>query len=240
MDSRLNSLAVDCNTIIDHASDRQTFLSMPHLTLAIDKEEKLIETWIKGYMFDSKHLHFSEEKNDFSKLNIFGRIDTAREDSEIKYVRSKDKEAQILGLTPAHSSISINKIKSFQLKLTSAYTSTNVITGCDIMDDQNIVIAEYNDCYYNDYISLQDRDGIHLKNITGTGIGSLHSVCVIDKDTIVYCIPPGLRVLDQNTSNLVSKNTFTECYNITYDKPLHIYIYSNIKLSSGLIKTQDS
>jgi hypothetical protein len=84
--------------------------------------------------------------------------------SDVAYVKEKEKQAQIVGpLTRrTNDKINLKLLKEIDVKVGNP---SNIITGCTILDNGNVLFSEYNFHEFTDRVTLNDGNGNHIRTV---------------------------------------------------------------------------
>jgi hypothetical protein len=83
--------------IKEHASDLQTFLSLPHLISKGNDEEKNVEKLGSESKLSRTTIIFTARIDDIIKMKSIGDVGVDDIKSDVAYVKEKEKQSQIVG-----------------------------------------------------------------------------------------------------------------------------------------------
>ena len=97
IENKTSNITLEFNKIKEHASDLQTFLSLPHLISKANDEEKKVEKLRSESKFNRKTITFTTRTDDIIKMKSIGDAGVDDIKSDVAYVKEKEKQAQIVG-----------------------------------------------------------------------------------------------------------------------------------------------
>ena len=92
-----SDITLEFNKIKEHASDLQAFLSLPHLISKASDEEKNVEKLGSKGKFNFKSIIFTARIDEIIKMKSIGDVGVDDINSNVAYVKEKEKQAQIVG-----------------------------------------------------------------------------------------------------------------------------------------------
>ena len=190
IENRTSDITLEFNKIKEHASDLQTFLSLPHLISKANDQEQNVEK------LDSK-----------GKLNRKSIILTARiNKSDVAYVKENEKQAQIIELLTRRTKDRMNLKLLQEIDMTVGDPSS-IISGCTILDNGKVLFSEYNLNEYINRVTLNDSNGnfIRTVQVVDSADGSFHDITSIDKNTIAVYIGSYISIVNIDTQNMLHK-----------------------------------
>jgi hypothetical protein len=138
--------------------------------------------------------------------------------SDVAYVKEREKQAQIVGpLTRrTNDKINLKLLKEIDVKVGNR---SNIMTGCTILDNGNVLFSEYNFHEFTDRVTLNDSNGNHILTVQelNPSEGSFYDITSIDIHTIAVSIYTCISIVNINTQNISHKITNDRrCYGITH------------------------
>ncbi|VDI05669.1 Hypothetical predicted protein [Mytilus galloprovincialis] len=126
-----------------HASNFQTYLSLRHLSSAVDSAESFVNSMAKdeSLEIDTLSLNFDQKiKIIVSNIQQFGIVQVQKKTYSVPLIRQKDKQAQLVGLgRPLIKSINDIKLRLFK----TIDTTCRAIRGCEILPNGNMLFSNY-------------------------------------------------------------------------------------------------
>ena len=143
IENKTSDITLEFNKIKEHASDLQTFLSLPHLISKAKVEEKNVEKVGSEGKLNRKAIIFTARIDDIIKMRSIGDVGVDDIKSDVAYVKEKEKQAQIVGPLTGRTNdiINLKLLKEIDVKVGNPF---NIITGCTILDNGKILFSEYN------------------------------------------------------------------------------------------------
>jgi hypothetical protein len=168
---------LEFNNIKEHASDLQTFLSLPHFISKANDEEKKVEKIGSKGIFNRKSIIFTARTVEIIKMQSIGDVGVEDIKSDVAYRKEKEKQAQIVGpLTRG------TLLKEIDVKVGCL---SNIITDCTILDNGKVVFSEHNTQRFTDRVTLNESNGNYIRTIHPLHHSqvSLYDVTSIDTNT---------------------------------------------------------
>ena len=164
IEKKTSDIILEFNKIKEHASDLQTFLSLPHLISKANDGEKNVEKLYSEGKYNRKTIIFTARIDDIIKMKSIGDVSVDDIKSDVAYIKEKEKQAQIVGpLTKrTNDRINLKLLKEIDVKVGDP---SNIITGCTILDNGKVLFSEYNSRAYADRVTLNDSDGNFIRTI---------------------------------------------------------------------------
>ena len=131
LENKTSNITLEFNKIKEHASDLQTFLSLPHLISKANDEEKKVDKLGSEGKFNRKTIIFIARTDDIIKMKSIGDVGVDDIKSDVAYVKEKEKQAQIVGPLTGRKNDIINYNRTVQvLKYTEGpfYDITSIDT----------------------------------------------------------------------------------------------------------------
>ena len=97
IENKTSDITLEFNKIKEHASDLQTFLSLPHLISKANDEENNVEKLDSEGKFNRKSIIFTARIDEIIKMKSIGDVGVDDIKSDVAYVKEKEKQAQIVG-----------------------------------------------------------------------------------------------------------------------------------------------
>jgi hypothetical protein len=216
--NKTSDITLEFNNIKEHASDLQTFLSLPHFISKANDEEKKVEKLGSEGKFNRKSIIFTARTDEIIKMQSIGDVGVDDIKSDVAYRKEKEKQAQIAGpLTRrTHDRINLKLLKEIDVKV--GYPS-NIITGCTILDNGKVLFFEFNKRRFTDRVTLNENNGNYIRTIYPLPRShvSLYNVTSIDTNTIGVSIGTGISIINIDTHNILHKiQSNSVCYGITH------------------------
>ena len=216
--NRTSYITLEFNKIKEHASDLQTFLSLPHLISKANDEEKNVEKLGSDGKLNRKSIIFTAGIDDIIKMKSIGDVGVDDIKSDVIYVKEKDKQAQTVGPLARRTSddIILNFQKEIKLRTGNTY---NKLTGCSILNNGEILFSEYNFHHNTNRVTLNDSNGNFIRTVRGLrrNSGSVYDVTSIDANTIAVSCDNVIVIVNIDSQNIVHTihNDHT-CYGIRH------------------------
>ena len=143
IEKKTSDITLEFTKIKAHASDVQTFLSLPHLISKANDEEKKVEKLGSEGKFNRKSMIYTSRTDDIIKMKSIGDVGVDDIKSDVAYVKEKEKQAQMVGpLTKrTNDRINLKLLKEIDVKVGDP---SNIITGYTILDNGQVLFSEYN------------------------------------------------------------------------------------------------
>jgi hypothetical protein len=97
IENKTSDITLEFNKIKGHASDLQTFLSLPHFISKANDEEKKVEKLGSEGKLNRKSIIFTARIDEIIKIKSIGDVNVDDNKSDVAYVKEKEKQAQIVG-----------------------------------------------------------------------------------------------------------------------------------------------
>ena len=97
IENKTSDITLELTKIKEHASDVQTFLSLPHLISKANDEEEKVEKLGSEGKFNRKTIIFIARIDEIIKMKLIGDVGVDDIESDVAYAKEKDKQAQIVG-----------------------------------------------------------------------------------------------------------------------------------------------
>ena len=114
LENKTSNITLEFNKIKEHASDLQTFLSLPHLISKANDEEKKVDKLCSEGKFNRKTIIFIARTDDIIKMKSIGDVGVDDIKSDVAYFKEKEKQAQIVGPLTRRKNDIINYIRPVQ------------------------------------------------------------------------------------------------------------------------------
>jgi hypothetical protein len=208
---------LEFNNIKEHASDLQTFLSLPHFISKANDEEKKVEKLGSEGIFNRKSIIFTARTDEIIKMQSIGDVGVDDIKTDVAYRKEKEKQAQIEGpLTRrTHDRINLKLLKEIDVKVGDRY---NIITGCTILDNGKVLFSEFNKRRFIDRVTLNDSNGNYIRTIhpLDNSQVSFNDVISVDTNTIGVSTGTCIIIINIDTHNILHKiQNNSACYGIT-------------------------
>jgi hypothetical protein len=164
IERKTSDITLEFNKIKEHASDLQAFLSLPHLISKANDEEKNVEKLGSKGKFNFKSIIFTARIDEIIKMKSICDVGVDDINSNVAYVKEKEKQAQIVGpLTRrTNDKMNLKLLKEIDVKVGGP---SNIITGCTVLDNEKILFFEYNHTKCSDRVTLHDSNGNFLRTV---------------------------------------------------------------------------
>ena len=208
IDNKTSDITLEFNKIKEHASDLQTFLSLPHLISKANDEEKNVEKLGSESKLNRKSIIFTARIDDIIKMKSIGDVSIDYIKSDVAYVKEKEKQAQIVGPLTRRTNDRIN-LKLFKEIDVKVGNRSNIITGCTILDNGKVLFSEHNANKFTDRVTLNDSEGncirIVLESIHHGA--SFYDITSIDTNTIAVSTSACISIVNINTLKILQNIT---------------------------------
>jgi outer membrane protein assembly factor BamB len=217
---------LEFNKIKEHASDLQTFLSLPHLISKTNDEEKNVERFGSEGKLNRKSIIFTARTDEIIKMKSIGDVGVDDIKSDVAYVKEKEKQAQIVGPLTRRTNdrINLKLLKEIDVKVGNR---SNIITGCTILDNGKVLFSEYNSNEYIDRVTLNDSNGNFIRTVQEleSTEESFYDITSIDTNTIALSMGSYISIVNIDTQNMLHKiENKHHCYGIAHcDGKLYYY-----------------
>ncbi|XP_063425271.1 uncharacterized protein LOC134708559 [Mytilus trossulus] len=204
------------------ASDLQVFLGTRQLNKTIGKKIGSIKEEIKNCTKTRMEIKVNRVISSLvNEVKQFGEIKVIETMANLQLKDAKIDQAQIQihGLSQTIQSVSLQLKQKFDIK-----GSTKPITGCIVLPDDRIIIADYNG---SGKLMEYNNDGQHIRDIHVSD--KPHSLTLVDTDRIAvtFGYSSYLEIINiKNNSERKRVNCSNWCYGISYhDKKLYVLVY---------------
>ena len=162
----------------------------------LDREGKL----------NRKSIILNARINEFIKMKSIGDIVVDDIKSDVAYVKENEKQAQIIELLTRRTKGRMNLKLLQEIDMTVGDPS-NIISGCTILDNGNVLFSQYNLNEYIDRATLNDSNGnfIRTVQVVDSADGSFHDITSINKNTIAVYIGSYISIVNIDTQNMQHK-----------------------------------
>jgi hypothetical protein len=222
---KLNKKAVTIETLQSklsavklYASDLQTFLGGRTILREVEEEEMYVTTLMEEKCLQQVNLCYlpAAKMVAINNIEIFGSVCRETNPPAINIKREKDKQAQIMNITPPVRNVSIQDINLVLLRKKERLS--NNIRGCTITPNGKFIFADY------------DKKGLHILNEDLTSDNLDVELPTISNAYDVTCIDDTRLAISNgmfqqiNIIHIASKkietiiNTSSWCYGITYNE----------------------
>ena len=218
IENKTSDIALELKKVKEHASDLQTFLSLPHLISKANNEERNVEKLDSEGKFNRKSIKFTARIDEIIKMKSIGDVCVDDFKSDVVYVKQKEKQAQIAEPLASRTSndISLNFLREIKVRTGSP---SNKLTGCSFLDSEDILFSEYNLHDNTDRVTLNDNDGNFIRTVRALTRhrGSVYDITSIDVDTIAVSRDNGIFIVNIDTEKTVGSIQHDDsCYGITH------------------------
>ena len=201
-----------------YASDLQTFLGGRTILHEVEEEEMYVTTLMEGKCLQQVNLCYRPDAKMvvINNIEIFGSVCRETTPPAINMKREKDKQAQMMNITPPVSNVSIHDINLVLLRKKERLSSN--ITGCTITPNGKFIFADY------------FKKGLHILNEDWTSdnldvelpaLSSAYDVTCIDDKRLGISTGSDkqisiINIASKKTEKII--NTSNMCYGITYNE----------------------
>jgi hypothetical protein len=218
IENKTSDIALEFIKIKEHASDLQTFLSLPHFISKVHDEEKNVEKLGSEDKLNRKIIIFSARIDDIIKMNSIGDVGVEDIKSDVAYVKEKEKQSQIAGplMTRTNDRINLKLLKEIDVKVENP---SSIILGCTILDNGKVLFCEYNSTEYIDRVTMNDNNGNFIRTVQGLSPHdvSFYDITSIDTNTIAVSTDKCISIVNIDPESILHKIENTnECYGITH------------------------
>ena len=218
IENKTSDITLEFTKIKEHASDVQTYLSLPHLISKTNDEEKRAEKLGSEGKFNRKSIIFTTRIDQIIKMKSIGVVGVDDIKSDVVYVKEKEKQAQIVGPLTRRicNRINLKLLKEINVKVGDP---SNIITGCTILDNGKILLSEYNELIYTDRVTLNNSNGNSIRTVQELNPlkGSFYDITNIDINTIAFSISTWISIVTLNTHKILHTiKNYHHCYGITH------------------------
>ena len=227
IENKISDITLEFNKIKEHASDLQTFLSLPHLISKANDEEKNVEKLGSENKLNRKTIIFNARIDEIIKMKSIGDVGIDDIKCDVAYVKEKEKQAQIVGpLTKDR--INLKLLNQIEVIIGDR---SNIITGCAILDNGKVLFSEYNEYKYTDRVTLNRSNGYCIRTVQSLDPeGSFYDITSINTNTIAVSTSTCISIVNIDTQNVIqtinNKNRY--CFGTSHcaDK---LYYCSNLE-----------
>ena len=198
-----------------YASDLQTFLGGRTILREVEEEEMYVTTLLEDKCLQQVNLCYRPEAKmgEINNIEIFGLVCRETNPPVINIKRGKDKQAQIMTITPPVRNVSIHDINLVLLRKKEHLC--NKITGCTITPNGKFILADY----YTSEFHILNEDWTSDKLDTKLpAICHAFDVTCIDDTRLAISTGKRKQISILNiSSKKIEKiiNTSASCYGIT-------------------------
>jgi hypothetical protein len=201
-----------------YASDLQTFLGGRTILHEVEEEEMYVTRLMEEKCLQQVNLCYRPDAKmvAINNIEIFGSICRETTPPAINMKREKDKQAQMMNITPPVSNVSIHDINLVLLRKKERLSSN--ITGCTITPNGKFIFADY------------FKKGLHILNEDWTSdnldvelpaLSSAYDVTCIDDKRLGISTGSDkqisiINIASKKTEKII--NTSNMCYGITYNE----------------------
>ena len=217
-----------------YASDLQTFLGGTTILREVEEEQMYVTTLLEENSLQQVNLCYLTEANmaAINNIEIFGSVCRETNPPAINIKRGKDKQAQIMTITPPVRNVSIHDINLVLLRKKDSLGDN--ITGCTITPIGKFIFANYG------------MKGLHILNEDWTSenldtklpaIRNPYDVTCIDDTRLVvstgmYHQISIINIASKKTEKII--NTSIGCYGITQNDGSLLFC----EKSKGILRVQ--
>jgi hypothetical protein len=219
IENKTSDITLEFNKIKEHASELQTFLSLPHLISKANDEEKNVEQLGSESKLNRKTITFTTRIDDIIKMKSIGDVGVDDIKSDVAYVKEKEKQAQIVGPLTRRTNdiINLKLLKEIDVKVGNP---SNIITGCTILDNGKVLFSEYNANKCTDRVTLNDSEGkcLAIVQLSNPYVGSFYDITSIDTNTIAVSTSKRISIVNIDTYTILQTitNNNIVSYGITH------------------------
>ncbi|XP_063425269.1 uncharacterized protein LOC134708557 [Mytilus trossulus] len=202
------------------ASDLQVFLGTRHLNITMRKKIELLKEEIRNCTKNRMEIEVNHVINSLvNEVKLFGEIKVMESTANLQLKDAKIDQAQIQihGFSRSIQNVNLKLKQKFDIK-----GSNQVVTGCIVLPDDRIIIADYNGC---SILKEYNNNGQHIRDIPVSG--KPHSLTLVDTDRIAVTYGTYLEIINtKNTSERKRVNCSSYCFGISYqDQKLYVVVY---------------
>ena len=228
-ENKTSDITLEFNKIKEHASDLQTFLSLPHLISKTNDEEKEVEKLGRDGKLNRKGIIFTARIDEIIKMESIGDVGVDDIKIDVAYVKEKEWHAQIIGPLTRRTNGRINfkLLREIDVKVGNR---SNIITGCTISYNGIVLFSEYNKSICIDRVTLNDSNGNYIRTVQPLDPfeGPYYDIASIDTHTIAVSTGTCIRIVNTDTHNILHKiENIYDCYGITHCDGNLYYCSSN-------------
>jgi hypothetical protein len=201
-----------------YASDLQTFLGGRTILREVEEEEMYVTTLLEDNSLQQVNLCYRPEEKmvAINNIEIFGSVCRETNPPTINIKREKDKQAQIITITPPVRNVSINDINLVLLRTKKRLSSK--ITGCTITPNGKLIFADYDkkglrilsEDWTSDYLDVELPVISYAYDLT----------CIDDTRLVIstgmYKQISIINITSKKTEKII--NTSDPCFGITYNE----------------------
>ena len=218
IENKTSDITLEFNKIKEHASDLQTFLSLPHFISKANDEGKHVEKLDSEGKFNRKIIIFTARIDDIIKMKSIGDVGVDEIKSTVAYVKEKEKQAQIVGPLTRRTNDGIN-LKLLKQIDVQVGNRSEIITGCTMLDNGKVVFSKFNESNETAYVTLNDSNGNYIRSIRGLSFygDSYCDITSIDINTIAVSVWACITIVNIDTQNVLHEieNDYS-CNGITH------------------------
>jgi hypothetical protein len=215
IENKISDITLEFNKIKEHASDLQTFLSLPHLISKANDEEKNVEKLGSEDKFNRKTIIFTARIDEIINMKSIGDVGIDDIKSDVAYVKEKEKQAQIIGPF-TKDRINLKLLKEIEVKTGNP---SNIITGCTILDNGKVLFSEYNAKTYIDRVTLNDSNGHFIRTVQALDSEvSFYDITSINTNTIAVSTSTCISIVNIDTENVIQtiNNNNRRCFGTSH------------------------
>ena len=172
-----------------YASELQTFLAVNKIEKDVETQDKSLQSLVNSDSLNQTKLAYkidSHLKTIAASIEKFGDVVVESKPCEMKLVREKDKQAQMMvaDLSPPKS------VENIQLKLKQKINIKGTkIKGCSLLPGGRMVLS----CYATDAVSFINQEGVELFQIgkDKTGSSTYDTVYIKEDNSIAVSSASG-------------------------------------------------
>jgi WD40 repeat protein len=169
-------------SIKKYASDLQTFIAVKQIEKEVETLETCLQSIVKSDSLNQTKLSYDIDtgvKNITTSIQKFAEVVVEAKPCEMVFVRSKDKQAQMMvaELSPPMS------VENIQLNLKQKInTKGRSIRGCSLLPDGRMVFS----CSSSDTVRFTNKEGVELFQISKdkTGASIYDTVYIKDNNSV--------------------------------------------------------
>ena len=240
IENMTSDITLEFSKIKEHASDLQTFLSLPHLISKANDEEKHVEKLGSEGKLNRKSIIFTARIDDIIKMKSIGNVGVDDIKSDVVYVKEKEKQAQIVGPLARRTCDAIILNFENEIKVITGNPSSK-LTGCSILYNGEILFSEHNLHHNTDSVTLNDSYGNFIRTVWAISRGLVYDVTSIDANTIAVSCDNIIVIINIDSQNMYIVNTIQNdftCYGISHCDGKLYYCHANEGIRRFDLKTK--
>ena len=242
IENRTSDIILEFNKIKEHASDLQTFLSLPHMISKAKDQEQNIEKLDSEGKLNRKSIILTARIDEFIKMKSIGDIVVDDINSDVAYVKETEKQAQIIELLTRRTKDRMN-LKLLQEIDVTVGDPSNIISGCTILDNGKVLFSEYNLNEYIDRVTLNDSNGNFIPTVlvVDSADRPFHDITSIDTNMIAVSIGSYISIVNIDMQSMLCKiENKNHCYGITHCDSKHYYCHGKEGIRQFDMKTSNN